>query len=146
MKKLSEIIKFQDHSNIKVEFNRDDGTENRELMYKHWLAFDSKRRENGDVKDICFHNSKTKANLKTGMTVFSFAQKPGDKDLWVLLLVAEITKGEKNSYCDFSVLTEYKPYFGNLEIRFHKSMACRIMWLDTVIDKCTIVKKTETQS
>lgn len=142
MRTLKEIIKSANFDMIKIEFSRDDGTKERKLIYEKWVGLSEEKRESGEVYKVGFHNSQRRANLKPGMVVFSFVQTPEDKDLWLLISVAEIESGERDSYCKFKVLEEYKKHFGELKVRFHKYCACRIFKAKTVIEKCVIVDET----
>lgn len=132
--KLNDLLRISpsDADKVKIKFNQNDGNEdpmelylnNPEIVNSQWLFWRNKQRYfNVGQVAICL--------LKLSY------------DTWLLTTIKRITK-EFNVLNDVNYegeeLTEYKPYFGRVIIKYHKTAQTQGMFYNTVCDELEVLE------
>ena len=139
---LNDILKFDDLSNIKVQFHINSDSND----YDPLALFQSGKNGHKKLLEGNFWNSENKKWFDEGEIVIGLVRIEGYK--WLLFDISRVTKdlnilggvGYK-----YKMLKEYEKYFGRLIIEYHKSSASPIFWAKTVFNECTLLEIRKTK-
>jgi hypothetical protein len=132
---LSDILSFDDLSNVKVRFN---------LMFNNnWNPTDFfKNADTDTMLNGQYWNYKKSKSYKQGQITVGLLRL-NDKNLWLLFHVGRVTK-DLNQFdgvgYEYEVLTEYEKYFGRLIVKYKNNSQTMIRLATSVMHDCEIAQ------
>ena len=137
---LNNLFKIDDKtlSKCKIELNMTDGAGAIPLIEK-WLKFDYDVKINGTGECSYWTTYANRRNFREDNFVYSFVRmdKP---DEWLFVSAARIINAPMNSYAEYEILEELKPFFGRLIIKYKKgnTFSRYVFNFENIINDCVV--------
>lgn len=132
--KLNDLLNLSEDElkNTKVKFNQWNGEtnpidrykENPEIINNEWFFWRNKDRY-----------------FKVGQIAICFLKLK--KDMWLLTTIKNVTKEfnvTNGINYDGKEIKRFKPYFGRVIVKYHKSHAAQGVFANTIMNKCEVVQ------
>lgn len=132
--KLNDLLNLSEDElkNTKVKFNQWNGEtnpidrykENPEIINNEWFFWRNKDRY-----------------FKVGQIAICFLKLK--KDMWLLTTIKNVTKEfnvTNGINYDGEEIKRFKPYFGRVIVKYHKSHAAQGVFANTIMNKCEVVQ------